>query len=298
MEDTGHPGTGTSEDPGPQPAISVVLPVRNGMPWIRDQLDALSHQDVEGTWEVVVVDNGSTDDTVQFVESWMVGHESVQLVDGAALPGAAAARNAGAHAATGAILAFCDADDVVETDWLTAIASALDRFDVVSGVADVWSLQGRERGDRAPVTSINPFEFLPHAGSRNLAMRRSTFDAVDGFDPTFLTHEDVDLSWRLQLRGFTLGTADDAVVAGRYREGFAATFRQRFRYGRFAPALYARYRSAGMAWSPAEAVKSWAWIVCSAPLLVQESRRLWWAQNAGLRLGRLVGSIDQRVLFF
>ena len=101
MEDTGHPGTGTSEDPGPQPAISVVLPVRNGMPWIRDQLDALSHQDVEGTWEVVVVDNGSTDDTVQFVESWMVGHESVQLVDGAALPGAAARTDAGESASIG-----------------------------------------------------------------------------------------------------------------------------------------------------------------------------------------------------
>ena len=297
LEDTGHPGTGMSEEPDPIPTVSVVLPVRDGMPWIRDQLEALSRQDVDGPWEVVVVDNGSTDDTAAFVRSWSVDHPGVRLVDGADLPGAAAARNAGARAASGTVLAFCDADDVVATGWLTALRSALDRFDVVSGGADVWSLQGRRQRDRPALASVNPFGFLPHAGSRNMALRRTTFDAVGGFDPTFLTHEDVDLSWRLQLQGFTLGTAADAVVAVRYREGFAATFRQRFRYGRFAPALYARYRNAGMAWSPTEAVVSWAWIICSAPLLVSPRRRLWWAQNAGLRLGRLVGSIDQRVAF-
>ena len=46
-----------------RPLISVVVPVRNGMPWVEEQLQALSMQQVPGDWEVVVADNGSADGT-------------------------------------------------------------------------------------------------------------------------------------------------------------------------------------------------------------------------------------------
>ena len=130
-----------------------------------------------------------------------------------------------------------------------------------------------------------------------MAVRRPVFEEVGGFDQSFLAFEDVDLFWRLQLRGYALGPAEGAVVARRERSGFAATLRQRFGYGRFGPALYVRFRSSGMERDLSAALKAWAWLVLTSPLLVRPGRRTWWAQIAGLRAGRLVGSIERRVLF-
>ena len=93
--ETAHDGP-PDDASGPVLAVSVIIPVRNGLPWIGHQLDALSRQRAHGPWEVIVVDNGSTDGTAAFLESWSKQHDHVRVLDGADLPGASAARNAGA----------------------------------------------------------------------------------------------------------------------------------------------------------------------------------------------------------
>ena len=74
---------GTSDPP----LISVVVPVRNGMPWIEQQLQALSAQEVPGDWEVMVADNGSDDGTRSCVERWSERDPRIHLVDASARRG-------------------------------------------------------------------------------------------------------------------------------------------------------------------------------------------------------------------
>src|SRR5690606_10578144 len=96
-----------------RPQISVVIPARDAARWIDAQLGALACQEVPVPWEVVVADNGSTDDTVARAEAW-ADRLPVRVVDASGRPGPNHARNQGTAAARGDLLLYCDADDVVQ----------------------------------------------------------------------------------------------------------------------------------------------------------------------------------------
>ena len=152
--------------------ISVIVPVRNGMPWIEQQLRALSEQECHEPWEVVVADNNSTDGSGLVVQDWVNRSHMIRLVDASKARGPGATRNAGVGAAQGELLAFCDADDVVQPGWLTAHVAALAEADVSAGVFDFWSLNGLATPSPlscAPPPAMSLFGFLPAAGSGNLA---------------------------------------------------------------------------------------------------------------------------------
>ena len=127
---------------GEPPLISVVVPVRNGMPWVEDQLRALADQQVEVDWEVVVAENGSDDGTRSCVQRWSERCPRIHLVDASARRGAGAARNIGVRAARGRLLAFCDSDDVVRPGWIASMTTALADADLVAGVFDFSALDG------------------------------------------------------------------------------------------------------------------------------------------------------------
>jgi GT2 family glycosyltransferase len=276
---------------------SVIVPVRNGLPWLVDQLEALVDQQGAGPFEIIVVDNGSTDASAAAAAAWASRDDRIRVVDGASLSGAPAARNAGAGEARGDVLAFCDADDVVGAGWLSACTAALDGADVVAGLFDFWSLNGSAPMDPAPA-SMRQLPFLPAGLSANLAVRRGAFEEVGGFAEDLATGEDVDLCWRLQLAGFRFATAPGAVVAKRDRTGFVDVFKQAAAYGRGAPVLYRRHRAAGAGRNLGGAVRSWLWLVAHLPaLLTPGPGRTEWARGAGMRTGRLVGSVRQRVFF-
>ena len=91
---------------------------------------------------------------------------------------------------------------------------------MVAGVFDFWSLNGRPGAPLQPAAT-QQLGFLPAGLGANLAVRRSAFDEVGGFAEELHVGEDIDLCWRLQLRGFRFAVATDAVVAKRERPGFA-----------------------------------------------------------------------------
>ena len=286
----------TDSDRPVAPMISVVIPVRNGMPLLEEQLRALAAQQCDEPWEVIVSDNGSNDGSLEFARDWAATRPNVHVVDASGLAGASAARNAGVDVARGDLLAFCDADDVVLAGWLAACAEALKSADLVAGRFDFWSLNLIPPAP--PVrAATRQLGFLPAGLGANLAVRRHPFEEVGGFDETCIPGEDIDLCWRLQLRGFTFAEAPAAVVAKRARSDFHSVFVQAYAYGKCVPLLHKRYRKAGAGRDLMGALKAWAWLVVSLPRIAQPTRRIEWARGAGTRLGRIEASIRLRVFF-
>ena len=276
--------------------ISVVVPVLDGLPWLEEQLAALCAQECPQPWEIVVADNGSTDGTVEAARSWVEHCANLRVVDASARAGPAAARNIGAQAAAGELLAFCDADDVVRPDWLGSIARCLAEADVVGGEFDMASLNGGWPAVPAPPATWQ-MGFLPAGLSSNLGVRRSAFEEAGGFSEDLRVGEDVDLCWRLQLAGRRFALAPGAVVAKREDERLGRVFRRALAYGRSGPLLYRRYRAAGARRQLWAAARSMGWLLVAVVRLRDPRVRRSWARAAGMRLGRLVGSIEQGVFF-
>lgn len=162
-----------------RPEVSVIICVRNGARTIRRQLDALDAQVDHPPFEVIVVDNGSTDDTVAVVERWLRERGPVDapghLVDASTRPGIPYARNQGALAARGRLLAYCDADDRVHPRWVGAMHRALARDGIVGGRIEGISPSGKPLPHTFP-HGLNVTEYLPHdetATSRSRALASS-----------------------------------------------------------------------------------------------------------------------------
>lgn len=293
VEDIGVAEEHEANDP---PLISVVVPVRNGMPWLDDQLSALSAQEVTTGWEVLVADNGSEDNSRTCVEQWSERDPRIHLVDASARRGPSAARNIGVGSSRGRFLVFCDADDVVRPGWIASMRAALSDADLVAGVFDFGALDGAPSAFPVPAAT-RQLGFLPFGLSANLAVLREVFEEVNGFDEALVAGEDVDLCWRLQLAGRRFAVATGAVVEKRGPTAGLPTFRGAWAYGRCGPRLYARYRSSGMRRDLGGAAKAWVWLVITLPTLVRPPRRRQWVRTFAIRSGRLAGSLGLRVFF-
>lgn len=276
-------------------AVSVVIPVCNMATTIGDQLAALERQDFTGQWEIVVADNGSTDATAAVVRDWD-GRVPTRLVDASASRGSGYARNCGAAAAGGDLLAFCDADDEVRPDWLRVIVGALEISPVVAGVYDNARFNAPELA-AAYDDGSHPgpaYGFLKAGPGGSCGIRRDAFEQIGGFDVGLLRSQDIDFCWRAQLAGHELIVEPAAIVDRRLR---ATTLRRIFarqlRSGTDTVLLYTRYRAHGMPRSSAhEVAYDYARIVKRFAV----GRRASAARLAGWRAGRLIGSVRFRVL--
>ncbi len=233
--------------PPVKPRTSVVVPAFNAAATLRAQLEALAAQQPSVPFEVVVVDNASTDDTAAVAATYadrLPGLRVVRARDGR---GVAYARNAGARAAHGSAVLFCDADDEVRPGWVQGLSDALDRVDIAGGAVDVTRINDANtvKGVYSPEPDRLPtaMGYLPYAIGCNLGVRRTTWEAVGGFDETYVGgHEEVDFAWRVQEQGGSIEFVPDAVVDYRLRGSLRTNLRQRFGYGRSYAQLYSRFR--------------------------------------------------------
>jgi len=284
--------------------LSVVIPVYNPGPLLREQLAALTQQRVEVGWEVVLADNGCTDGSLAAVQELPTSFP-LRVIDASARRGPSFARNAGVAAARGSWVAFCDSDDVVDREWLSRLWDARVLGEIVCGAWDVKALNDtrelKARGgpDYGTALPDGPCGFLPYAPSCNVLLTRALFDKLGGWDESLPYCEDVDLSWRAQLAGASLGFAADAVVKYRFRSSLPAMMRQIRRYKATEALLFRRYRSRG-ARRPTfgEAFGRYWWLLSRAPYLVldRERRVLWFAIMASV-IGRLEGTLRYRVVY-
>jgi glycosyltransferase involved in cell wall biosynthesis len=231
----------------PTPEFSVIIPVRNGAVTLGACLDGLSRQTVDtARFEVIVVDDGSTDGTAA-----IAGRFPVRLVQIEGR-GAAAARNRGLRESTGDRILFLDADCIPSPDWLAQMTDPLasgtapgegaclgtvGRF--VSGqqnwIARMIQIELDRRYER-----MDRFRETDFVNTATCAFLREALPE-DPFDEEFGKLEDLELSFRLASEGLRMRYVPDAVVEHHHPESLAHHLRRRFLYGRFAPRLYRRY---------------------------------------------------------
>lgn len=282
--------------------LSVVIPAHNAADTLGAALDAVLGQEWEGEWEVVVVDNRSTDGTAALVRAYAARDPRVRLVSASDRGGASYARNVGIEAAASDHIAACDADDVVESGWLRAMGDGLRRHPCVTGPLDVDELNPRwlveSRGVFPPDRCQTWYGVFPVAPAGNLGIRRDVFDAAGRFDEGLLAMEDHDLALRLRALDVPITFVPEARVHYRYRATPAVLWRQGLTYGRAAPVLFRRVEAAGLVPPPRFAGwRSWVWLAVHLPDLGRATGRARWLYVAGVRIGHLCGSVRARTVF-
>lgn len=283
--------------------ISVVIPVRNAVDTLPQQLAALASQKYDGRWEVVIADNGSTDGTKDILTSWGGRLCRLRLVDASGQSGVSHARNVGARAAQGDFIVFCDGDDVVQATWLEAMADAARFGDIVGGALDRDALNSSVVQSWRPAVSKPTLpiftNFLPFAAGCNLGAWTSVFRTLGGFDERFEGGcDDVEFCWRAQLASYNLVYAPEAIIQYRYRASLRSLARQIYRYSVTQPALFRHYRNRGMPRSdPVAAILSWGGTILRISDLLVPRKRGAWVRRAAGQWGRLAGSIQNRVMF-
>lgn len=221
-----------------RPDVSVVLPCHNAAATVALQLEALARQSSAVTFEVVVVDNRSADDLAGVVGSWARRAPRVRLVQAHDQAGAGYARNVGVACSRGDKLLFCDADDLVARDWVTAGAKALDEVELACG-ADV-TLADREFDsvdrlwttylDKMPRGAVErrtqPVGYPILLGG-NLAIRRNTYLELHGYDVSMRNgNEDNDLAVRAERSGHLVSRAPAMCLAIRERADLRSFYRR------------------------------------------------------------------------
>lgn len=279
------------------PRLSVVIPCLNEERSLGHQMDALARQETDFSWEVVVVDNGSVDRTAEVARAFADRLPSLHIVH-EPRRGRHHACNAGAVAARGELLVFVDGDDEVLPGFLQTICDSLGRHAVAAGRLEHRRLSSGTGGFGEVQTQDlrDGADFLPAASGGCLGVRREAFEAVGGFRDAPPYAEDVDLSWRLQLAGYSIAFVAEAAVAVRQRTDLRQMYRQHRNFGQAYAHLYKLYRDRGMPGRSLGAAASEWWKVLKGALRARsddEKARL--VRRLGRAVGRLSGSLRHRV---
>ena len=216
------------------PEVSVIICALNAAPTLPRQLKALENQETDLPYEVILVDNGSEDGTRDVMEAWAQEPRedkfTVKVVDASATPGIPAARNAGARAASGRVLAFCDADDEVSPRWVQAFSDVQDK-ELAGGWIRAYESDGSPRPD-AIGKGLIATPYLPHIGNGNCAITRKRFFEIGGYDESLprYGYEDVDISWRHQEAGGVMRFIPEAEIRFTLSEG-KSSIRKKYELG-------------------------------------------------------------------
>jgi GT2 family glycosyltransferase len=227
---------------GGTPRVSVVVCSHNGGATLDECLRSLSTLDYPD-YEVIVVDDGSTDDSREILARFpgVVAIHQIHL-------GLSAARNAGLRHATGTLIAYTDSDCVADRDWLTHLVHQLSR----SGAAavggpnltaeDGWLAACVAAAPGQPTHVLVSDQVAEHIPGCNMAFRREVLEAINGFDPQFRkAGDDVDICWRLQHEGLLITFAPGAFVWHHRRQNPHSYLKQQAGYGEAEALLHSKH---------------------------------------------------------
>jgi GT2 family glycosyltransferase len=213
----------------PRPSVSVVVPSWNGKHLLRDVcLPALTEQTYRD-FEVIVVDNGSTDGTVAYIVSEWPGIRVVALSRNAGFAGAV---NAGIAHAAAALVALVNNDVELDRNWLAELVGAADRFPdagslaskilhyhhraIIATIADCMTAAGDPFWKGSGEEDLGQYDEVSRVFSACAAAalyRREAFARVGVFDEDFFAYlEDVDWGFRAQIQGYECWAIPTAVA--------------------------------------------------------------------------------------
>lgn len=203
---------------------SIVVCTYNGEKIIEECLQSLLSQNIpKDKYEVIVVNDGSTDNVEEVVRRFMRNHTNARLISCASHKGLSAARNLGWKEAKGDFVFYIDDDAVADEDWVTRVAG--DYTDDVAGVggysrpysANKFSLYEQAR---TFVTYGLHAEKVDGAGGLNMSFRKEVLREIGGFDPRFTSvADDADINRRLTILGYRLKVVPSISVRHRGPKG-------------------------------------------------------------------------------
>jgi GT2 family glycosyltransferase len=220
--------------PEDAPKISVVVCAYNAELTMRECLESLTKLSYP-SYEAVIVDDGSNDHTGAIADEYpqfKIIHQPNR--------GLSAARNVGMAAATGDIIAYLDSDAVADPDWLTYLAWKFKSTDHVGiGGPNLpppeggWLANCVASAPGSPTHILLDDETAEHIPGCNMAFHKEALAAIGGFDASYTAAgDDVDICWRLQERGHTIGFSPAAIVWHHRRKTIKSYLKQQMGYGK------------------------------------------------------------------
>ncbi|UCF38431.1 MAG: glycosyltransferase, partial [Acidobacteriota bacterium] len=214
------------------PKVSIIICAYNAAMTLRECLEGVTQLNYPN-YEVIVVDDGSTDNTSTIASVFNVN--LIRTENG----GLSRARNLGLEAATGDIVAYLDSDAYPDRDWLTYLAYRFKNSDYSAvGGPNIHPGTG-DRADCVANAPGGPMHVLlsdheaEHIPGCNMAFRREQLKAIGGFDSRFrIAGDDVDVCWRVQQQGWKIGYHAGALVWHHSRPSIRTIWKQQLNYGR------------------------------------------------------------------
>lgn len=209
-------------------------------------LDSLFRQTIpQHAFEVIVVENGSS----KLADVGMLGNGRVRYLNSGEA-NMAAARNVALRAAKGRYVLLTDADCVVQPDWIARMTEKLGEGQYAAVGGRIGKLAPNTWTQRYTITVVNgqaelnylPALPLPYVAGANAGFLKSAILDVGGFDERFRSGSDVDICYRLGLRGYDVGLAPEAEVLHEDRPHILAHFRRFRNYAVYQVLLFATYR--------------------------------------------------------
>ncbi|MBI3399369.1 MAG: glycosyltransferase [Deltaproteobacteria bacterium] len=231
--------------------VSIVIPMYNAEKHIKNVLEAIFTQDYSAPIEVIVVNDGSRDKSLEIVKGFQ-GKRDLRIID-QPNEGAVAATNNGFKAAKYDIVCSIDSDVVLYKDWLRKIMEEF--YDPAVGAVQGYyktpqgvSLWARMMGYdvEARYDSI-PSKYVTQVCTGDTAYRKSAIEKTGLFDPAFKYGYDNDMSYRLQKAGYKLAFRKDALCDHYWKADFKGYIKQQYHsaYGRMQLIQKHRERIAG-----------------------------------------------------
>lgn len=283
--------------------MSIVVPARNCSIYLGEQLRALTLQDFDGEFEIIVSDDASEDDTRSVAQEWSKRCPYIRLIHCGRRGGANEARNRGYRESSGDLLLFCDGDDRAHQGWVTSMTQAAAEADLVAGSLEYGALNpNAHRWLREPQFQTHPakaFGYRPYAAGGNCGVWRDVIEVVGGWNPAYQEGaNDIEFSLRAQRAGYRLAFEPRGIMHYRLKSSGKEAFRQHVAQGLGQARLFADFRDLGMTRAPLTlALAHWVWLILTGPIAVfLPHRRQMWLRRVGIRLGRLKGSARFRVL--
>ena len=229
------------------PFASVIVPVRDGESTIADCLDAVLATDYPADRrEILVIDNGSSDGTAALIQARPVRYLREER------RGVSNARNRGIAESRGEILAFVDADCLVEPQWLTELVRPFDDPEVGSVAGDLQHAPPTTPAERQAARMLGNWQRFAFTSNpaypitANAAYRRDVLERIGPFDPHMTRAQDVELGLRFQeLSGLRLAYAERATARHRNRATQLGFFRQQLGWSYGAGLVAAKFEAMG-----------------------------------------------------